>query len=77
MRGKSFRRHQMEKRKSWAKRAIKERYGSPPTDKQIGMFADTPKMCSCHMCGNQRKHWGDKFSDIKKKYDYTSEIHIL
>lgn len=67
----------MEKRKSWAKRAGKEWYGHAPTDKQIGMLAATPKMCSCPMCGNQRKHWGDKFSDMKKKYDYTSEINTL
>jgi len=33
----------------------------------IGMTATTPKRCNCWMCSNQRKHFGDKFCDIKKK----------
>lgn len=74
MRSRSFRRHQMEKRKSWARRAGKEWYGKEPTDKQIGMLAHTPKMCSCPACGNQRKYWGEKFSEIKNKYDFNSEF---
>lgn len=27
--------------------------------------ADNLKMCSCYMCGNQRKHWGKTIQELK------------
>jgi hypothetical protein len=29
-------------------------------DQQIGLAVDTPTPCSCPMCGNPRKFFGDK-----------------
>lgn len=29
-------------------------------------MAETRKPCSCHMCGNPRKHWKDKTMQEKK-----------
>jgi len=36
---------------------LKEGFTKDP--KQIGASAQTPKRCSCYMCGNPRKHFGE------------------
>lgn len=47
---------------------------SQQTPKALGMHAATPASCSCHMCGNPRKHRGDltmqerKFLDVSREY---------
>jgi hypothetical protein len=37
-------------------------YGYPAemTPKRLGMVSQTPALCSCHMCGNPRKFFGDR-----------------
>ena len=41
--------------------------------REKGMLANTACQCSCHMCGNPRKHWNAstlqelKFVDIEKE----------
>lgn len=35
--------------------------------RSIGMTAITPKRCNCWMCSNQRKSFGEPFSDTKRK----------
>ena len=36
--------------------------------KFIGKIATTPKRCSCHMCGNPRKHWGTVSMQEKRAF---------
>ena len=67
MRDKAFRRFQEAKKKKWAKYAGKEWYDKDPSPRQIGLLAHTPKACSCWMCGNQRKSFGETFQEIKFK----------
>jgi hypothetical protein len=67
MRSRAFRRHQMERKKAWAKSAAREWYRSEPTPLQIGRLAHTPKECSCWMCGNQRRIEGDTIQERKYK----------
>lgn len=53
MRGKAYRRFQQYKRINHFVRFSYDK----PDDRLIGIFAKTPAKCSCHMCGNPRKHW--------------------
>ncbi len=72
MRDKAFRRWQEEKKKEKVRKYfVCERHGDgtwfdisrapAPTDDPaiIGAVAHTPAACSCTMCGNPRKHFGD------------------
>lgn len=59
MRGLAYRRNQKKKSKCKAKKIAKE-WRVNPSPKRIGMISSTPKSCSCHMCGNPRKHWKQK-----------------
>lgn len=58
MRNKAFRRFNEELRK---RDVVKRKYyyhdEYSPT--QIGRYAHTPKVCSCYMCGNPRKYYGN------------------
>lgn len=73
MRDRAFRRFQEKKKKQWAKKAGREWFSKEPSAKQIGQLAHTPKACSCWMCGNQRKSYGETLQEIriknKMKYD--------
>lgn len=33
------------------------------SERKIGLFTETPKACSCHMCGNSRKHFRGKLNN--------------
>jgi hypothetical protein len=72
-RGLAFRRHQEKKHKERARKKSYEIFRNPPTPKQIGILAHTPKMCSCWMCGNQRQHFGDTITDIRNKNKFSLE----
>jgi len=60
----AFRRHQSQLKKTKVSHynvACDARMIEDPNtslEKYIGQLATTPKFCSCHMCGNPRKHWG-------------------
>lgn len=61
------------------KRLKKKRgnYGGLPysyTDQWAGRRFQTPCVCSCCMCGNQRKHHGLKFQELKALEKATQEI---
>lgn len=30
-----------------------------PTEKDAGLYPHHGKVCSCYMCGNPRKYWGE------------------
>ncbi|KLV05084.1 hypothetical protein ABT56_12845 [Photobacterium aquae] len=36
------------------------------SNRRLGICASTPCVCSCWMCGNQRKYYGASFSDKKR-----------
>lgn len=70
MRDRAFRRFQELKKKKWVKRIFSR--WRPLDEGNIGFLAHTPQNCSCHMCGNPRKHWKDKTMQEKKAdlYEY-------
>lgn len=37
----------------------------------IGSCYQTPCLCSCWMCGNQRKHFGMGMQELKARAKYT------
>ncbi|UQT02962.1 hypothetical protein TOTORO_00990 [Serratia phage vB_SmaS-Totoro] len=39
----------------------------------IGKVATTPKACSCWMCANHGKVFGERFSDTRRKLKHTGE----
>lgn len=36
----------------------------------LGMCIDTPKVCSCYMCGNARKLEGDTLQERRSELDF-------
>ena len=71
MRGRAFNRAQTEKKKAWAAKILESRnYHRPMDGVDIGRAATTPAPCSCPMCGNPRKHFGNsnplKVSEIRR-----------
>ncbi|HEX9670233.1 MAG TPA: hypothetical protein VGC93_12230 [Thermoanaerobaculia bacterium] len=57
------RRHQASRRKRWAQRELSQMIDCHPDRRRrlkfLGMLAETPKLCSCWMCGNPRRHLGE------------------
>ena len=37
--------------------------------REVGIYINTPKVCSCWMCGNPRKHFNEKTFQ-EKKFEY-------
>ncbi len=42
-------------------------------NKKVSKLAETPKPCSCHMCGNPRKWFKEKSLKEKKIINYFKE----
>ena len=76
MRARAYRRHVEQKRKIWAKKVGRELYGKEPTDRQVGILAHTPELCSCYMCGNPRKHYGYKTLQELRFTEYEKDSLI-
>lgn len=70
MRDRAFRRFQELKKKKWVQRIFSRWRSLDEGD--IGYLAHTPHNCSCHMCGNPRKHFKEKTMQEKKAdlYEY-------
>lgn len=70
MRGLAFRRHTESVKKLWAKRALSSRWSTSVTPAAVGIYAHSPARCSCFMCGNPRKYYGNghaqKISEIRQ-----------
>lgn len=64
-RSRAFRIHQEAKKKRKIKKKFSHWFGEYMSDRRVGMFAKTPKMCSCFMCGNRRKHQGPTLQEIR------------
>lgn len=70
----SIRRHHAERLKSnrkmyWGKAANSSK-------RLLGLCISTPCVCSCWMCGNQRKHYGASISDKKRNSIYESSFVV-
>lgn len=37
----------------------------------LGICTNTPCVCSCYSCGNQRKHWGKDHAEKRQRTLYT------
>jgi len=61
MPSRAFRRHQAARRKRWVRRTLGHYFGSERhfEPRRVGLYADTPKPCSCWMCGNPRRWLGE------------------
>lgn len=70
MRDRAFRRFQELKKKKWVQKFFSRHRIYDLTDADVGVYAHTPALCSCHMCGNPRKHWNDKRMQEKRMDDY-------
>ena len=57
-RGREYRIRQLQRKKRKAAKQFKENEWIA-SGKAIGIHADTPTRCSCDMCGNPRKHYGN------------------
>lgn len=74
MRTRAFRIHQQERKKKWAYVKAQEWFGThEPNKKQVGRLANTPTPCSCHMCGNYRRIYGNshplKHSELRRVHE--------
>lgn len=57
MRGLAFRRFQERKKKKWVRKHFYNYWITELDGTRIGIRAHSPAICSCHGCGNPRKHW--------------------
>jgi hypothetical protein len=64
----AYRRHHRERIKAKRIRQFRK-YGKELVEdpKSLGKLIRTPKPCSCAMCGNPRKHFGEKTLQEKKQ----------
>lgn len=51
------------------------RYDDNWAKRQLGMAVNTPCNCSCPMCGNPRRHFGDKtMAELRRDDAFRSQI---
>ncbi|MFP3941396.1 MAG: hypothetical protein ACLF0P_13945 [Thermoanaerobaculia bacterium] len=57
----ALRRHHAARKKAWVRRTLRHRFLAPEdlSPRRVGLYAETPKVCSCWMCGNPRRHLGE------------------
>jgi hypothetical protein len=70
MRDRAFRRFQELKKKQWVQKLFSKHRARDLTDADVGVYAHTPALCSCYMCGNPRKWWDQKTIQEKKMDDF-------
>jgi len=73
MRTRDWRRAQRFRIREKAKRILRT-WGSPlypyTVEEQVGYMADNMQKCSCYMCGNPRKQFGEKTIQERKQEDF-------
>jgi hypothetical protein len=86
MRGIAYRRHTVLREKARALRKLKARWKwTPPegrptshVEAQVGILAQTRAPCSCAVCGNPRRHFGELLmSERRALSGYLSHIHEI
>jgi hypothetical protein len=57
----AFRRHQALRRKRWVRTTLVHDFqaGQAVEPRRVGLYVDTPKPCSCWMCGNPRRYFDE------------------
>ena len=69
-------RHHEKRKKAWVRKNLRHYFvhETPLSKKRVGLYARTPKVCSCFMCGNPRRfHQGATIQERRamvKKNDY-------
>ncbi len=58
MRGRAFRRCTADRSKRQAQ-SILVAWGKPTTPRNLGLVGSTRRPCSCWMCGNPRRYYGE------------------
>jgi DNA-directed RNA polymerase specialized sigma24 family protein len=57
----ALRRYHAKRKKAWVCRTLRhyfmDRHEAPA--RRVGMYSQTPKVCSCFMCGNPRRFHGE------------------
>ena len=54
----ALRRHHDKRKKEWVRKTLGHYFSdsSELPARRVGMYSRTPKVCSCFMCGNPRRH---------------------
>lgn len=65
----AIRRHHANRLKR--KRSKYHNIGDEPSKKGIGKCYQTPCLCSCWMCGNQRRVYGAGIKELRDRLKYT------
>lgn len=69
MKTRADRRHFMEKAKAHAVRILRDGMGATALAqdvRMVGQYAQTPKPCSCWMCGHRRKCEGPPVRELRR-----------
>ena len=74
MRNRAFRRFQELKKKKWVQKIFAKHRPYPLTETDVGVYAHTPALCSCVMCGNPRKWFHELTVQEKRMVDYYNAI---
>jgi hypothetical protein len=63
---------------------IREKYwgrclhnGTEWTSKSLGVCINTPQVCSCLSCGNQRKWNGESISEKRNRDNFNQQLELL
>jgi hypothetical protein len=81
-RGRAWRRAMAQKkRKKWEKRVRnvwgydEPEYDIDEIEEIVHLHTTTGKLCSCPMCGNPRRHFGEETpQEIKNRIDFREEV---
>ena len=78
MRGLAYRRQKVKLKKHKVKN-YRHTICQLDSPKLVGIYATSPKTCSCHMCGNPRKYWKEdtfqeKRENCKLRVDKSNQI---
>lgn len=82
MRNQAYRRHQKIKRRKKAERFVNivdgnfgPYYNEEMRNKLIQVYTEDPKPCSCFICGNYRKHYGQTLKECKADIDFKEQLN--
>lgn len=78
MRNQAYRRHQKIKRRKRAERFVNivdGNYNEEMRNKLIQMYTEDPKPCSCFMCGNYRKYYGQTLKEYRADIDFEEQLN--
>jgi len=76
VRGKEFRRGHYKRKKARIRNMLVHNYGRDPdsiSPTEVGILANTPKLCSSWCCGNPRKWFGQPTIQEMRKIEATEQ----